>query len=155
MIETACVKRYCCEDISKIENYGKAVADSKMWDCHHRRETFCPRKRLIQINEYFKRPAAELIFLTHKEHMQLHKIGNNFKRKGRVGNRKGCTLSEETKMKMRQAKIGKPSPRKGSVLSQETRLKISQSRKGFHWYNDGIKSIQAKSCPKGFKKGRI
>lgn len=33
------MERYCCEDISKIENYEEAVADTtQMWHCHHRLE---------------------------------------------------------------------------------------------------------------------
>lgn len=32
-------KRYCCEDISRIENYEKAIADeTQIWHCHHRAE---------------------------------------------------------------------------------------------------------------------
>ena len=31
---------YCRGDISKIENYDKAIADTKtVWHCHHRLET--------------------------------------------------------------------------------------------------------------------
>ena len=30
---------YCCEDISKIENYDSAINDENhIWDCHHRLE---------------------------------------------------------------------------------------------------------------------
>ena len=30
---------YCCEDISNIENYDKAVADKdNVWQCHHKAE---------------------------------------------------------------------------------------------------------------------
>ena len=32
-------KQYCCEDITLIENYDKAIADeTQVWDCHHRDE---------------------------------------------------------------------------------------------------------------------
>ena len=32
-------EHYCRGDISKIENYDKAIADTKtVWHCHHRRE---------------------------------------------------------------------------------------------------------------------
>ena len=34
------VKKFCCEDISKIENYAAAIADTtQTWECHHRMET--------------------------------------------------------------------------------------------------------------------
>ena len=39
MIKEDNAKKYCCEDISLIENYNQAIADKeKMWDIHHRRE---------------------------------------------------------------------------------------------------------------------
>ena len=44
------VKKYCCEDISLIENYIEAVSDdSQVWHCHHRLETHYPNgeKRYI------------------------------------------------------------------------------------------------------------
>ena len=34
------VKKFCCEDISLIENYEQALNDqTQMWECHHRKET--------------------------------------------------------------------------------------------------------------------
>ena len=37
MINEYCAKSYCCEDLSLIENYALAVADTtQAWDCHHR-----------------------------------------------------------------------------------------------------------------------
>ena len=39
MISLRTVTKYCGEDISKIENYDKAIADTtQMWICHHRLE---------------------------------------------------------------------------------------------------------------------
>ena len=39
MINEYCAKKFCCEDISLIENYHIAIADKeKTWDIHHRRE---------------------------------------------------------------------------------------------------------------------
>lgn len=33
------VHKFCCEDISKIENYEKAIVDvTQTWHCHHRLE---------------------------------------------------------------------------------------------------------------------
>ena len=90
MINEYCVKAYCSEDISLIENYALAVADTtQIWDCHHRRESIYSAKDLIEIGEYWKRPAAELIFLTKAEHTRLHK--------------KGITLSEATKKAIGEA----------------------------------------------------
>ena len=72
------VNKYCCEDISLIENYDKAIADTKqIWHCHHRKE-IDENLSLKQIKEqelYYNRPASELIFLTKSEHQALHRIG--------------------------------------------------------------------------------
>lgn len=92
MISKRPVKGYCCEDISKIENYDKAVADTtQMWDCHHRLETHnsdgerrsidITKKELIALDMYYHRPSDELIFLKHDEHRRLHYISKILKGK--------------------------------------------------------------------------
>ena len=76
MICEKSAKKYCCEDLSLIENYELAINDTtQTWDCHHRRESIYSAKDLIEIGEYWKRSAAELIFLTPFEHNSLHKKG--------------------------------------------------------------------------------
>lgn len=76
-------QHYCCEDISNIENYNLAKKDNFIkWDIHHRLETNNSdgERRLVDLSHselkaldmYYNRPASELIFLKHKEHMQLH-----------------------------------------------------------------------------------
>ena len=76
MIDKKRAIKYCKDDISLIENYDKAFSDTtKMWHCHHRRETIFSRKDLIEIGEYYNRPACELIFLTPVDHRRLHKLG--------------------------------------------------------------------------------
>ncbi len=75
------IRQYCCEDISLIENYEKAVNDStQMWVCHHRNEITMNARRstLKKRGMYYNRPASELIFLTNSEHSTLHGTeGNN------------------------------------------------------------------------------
>ena len=56
--------------------------------------------------------------------------------------------SEETRKKIGEAK-------KGKHLSAETRKKMSEARKGSYFFNNGVKSIRAKTCPEGFVKERI
>ena len=110
MINEYYAKKYCCEDLSLIENYESAINDTtQTWDCHHRRESIYSSKDLIEIGEYWKRPAAELIFLTHSEHQQLHK--------------KGVPKSEEHKKAMSDALRGIP-------LSEEHKKAISDAMKG-------------------------
>lgn len=70
-------KKYCNEDISLIENYEEAVNNSEKYDCHHRLEIQDGKKvysvkQLKELNLYYKRPAEELIFLSHVEHVRLH-----------------------------------------------------------------------------------
>lgn len=80
MINESQAKKYCKDDISKIENYDKAIEDKRRsWHIHHRAEILpCGRfsvSDLMKFNLYWDRPANELIFLTQSEHMKLHHIG--------------------------------------------------------------------------------
>ena len=193
MIDKNRAIKYCRDDISLIENYDKAVSDTtQMWHCHHRRETIFSRKDLIEIGEYYNRPACELIFLTSLEHNRLHNLGKCLSaetrkkmsevhkgkhhsaeaRKKMSESKKGENhpffgkhLSEETRKKIGEAKKGKhlsaetrkkmSETRKGKSLSAETRKKMSEAQKGSYFFNNGVKSIRAKTCPEGFVKGRI
>jgi hypothetical protein len=58
--------------------------------------------------------------------------GNIFKAQQRsVEVRTGTKHSEETKLKMRLARLGKTSSRKNVILSDETKLKMSEARKAY------------------------
>ena len=129
MINEYYVRSFCKEDISKIKNYDKAIADTtQTWHCHHMTETWwnCTKKELIENECYYNRKACELIFLTPAEHRRLHM--------------KGVKLSEETRRKMSEAQKGKhlseehrrkiSEAKKGVTLSEETRIKMSESHKG-------------------------
>lgn len=82
MINRDQVVSYCCEDISNIENYELAIVATDMRECHHRLETHnldgtikenpTSCRDLMQANLYKKRPANELIFLSRKDHHNLH-----------------------------------------------------------------------------------
>lgn len=82
MINRDQVVSYCCEDISNIENYELAINATDMWECHHRLETHDENgnvrpksiscKVLQEKGLYKKRPAKELIFLSRKDHHNLH-----------------------------------------------------------------------------------
>ena len=153
MISEKRAKSYCRDDISLIENYDKAIADdTQVWDCHHRRETIFSSKDLIEIGEYYNRPACELIFLTKSEHMRLHNIGKKVSaeaRKKMSEARKGKPKSAETRKKMSEANKGKPksaearkkmseakngenNPMFGKHHSAETHQKMSEAHKGKH-----------------------
>lgn len=79
MINKKKANLYCKDDLSKIENYDKAIADTtQTWDIHHRLELTLDgeyahsKEDLIRLGMYSHRPYFELIFLTHSEHKRLH-----------------------------------------------------------------------------------
>lgn len=142
-------KRFCCQDISLIENYEIAVNSTDVYDCHHRLETHNSdgERRLIDLtvaeltalDMYYHRPASELIFLSHNQHTALHMKGQpkpkpseetrrkmSESMKGRVPGMLNKHHSEETRRRIAEARKGKP-------RSEETRKKIAEARKGKHW----------------------
>ena len=179
MISEDYAKSYCRDDISLIENYDQAIADTtQMWHCHHRRETIFSKADLIEIGEYYNRPACELIFLTPLEHNRLHHLGKhpseesrkkiseankgeNNPRFGKPSTFKGKHHSAETRKKMSESRKGKNHPFFGKHHSEKTRRKMSKAlignkrQLGKHWYNNGVISVLARECPDGFVKGRI
>lgn len=77
MIHFENVESYCNGDITKIENYDKAIADTtQTWCCHHRGEILpCgrfSRRQLRKFGLYYNRPPEELIFVTRGEHQKMH-----------------------------------------------------------------------------------
>ena len=133
MINEYYAKKFCKDDISKIENYEKAVADTtQTWDLHHRLELTLDgefalsRDQLKMHDMYYNRPYYELIFLTHAEHSRLHREGRTVtdEHRRKISEAiKGRTLSEEHRRKISEAI-------KGRTFSEETRKKMSESRKG-------------------------
>ena len=69
------------------------------------------REQLKMHDMYYNRPANELIFLTHSEHIRLHNSGKYF--------------SEEHRRKISEANKGK----KRAPFSEEHRRKISEAAK--------------------------
>lgn len=84
MISKLYACKFCKDDISKIENYDKAVADTtQTWVIHHRLEIHSDytnsREELKMMNLYYNRPVEELIFLTRSEHVKLHRTTKQYK----------------------------------------------------------------------------
>lgn len=146
---------YCCEDLSKVENYDKAVVDTtQTWYCHHRLETHnsdgegrsvdVSSSELVALDMYYNRPASELIFLTVKDHNVLHQKGKKhteeWNKKIAEAN-KGHPVSGETRKKIAEKLKGKPHSHseeqdrklseslKGHPVSEETKKKISDTLK--------------------------
>lgn len=119
--------KFCRDDISKIENYDLAIADTtQTWHCHHRDEirtlpsgmkVYRSKQELIENGRYFNCPANELIFLTSFEHRSTH-------HKGMTSPMKGKITSPEVRHKLSLSL-------KGKKRSAETRLKMSETKKAY------------------------
>ena len=130
MINVQQAHKYCKDDISKIENYEKAIMDTaKTWDLHHRDEirvlpsgmkVYRSMQELIENGRYYLCPANELIFLTHAEHQRLHVTGT-------TGTMKGKLHSADAIKKMSIAHVGKNNAMYGKHQSKETKAKIREA----------------------------
>jgi hypothetical protein len=163
MINEYQAKLYCTDDISLIENYDKAVADTtKTWQCHHRLEIHSDYRNSIHdlkmMNLYYNRPAEELIFLTHAEHVKLHHTGTKHSEetKQKISATEKCTKStyspmyckqhsEETRKKISEA-------HKGKRHSEETKRKMSASHKGKRLSEETLRKMSAARNGKKFSE---
>lgn len=158
MINEYKAKRYCKDDISKIENYEKAISDdTQMWDLHHRLELTLEgefalsRDQLKMHDMYYNRPYYELIFLTHVEHARLHN-------KGELNTMYGKTHTTEARKKISDAKKGCSAWNKGKTMNEEFSRKMSELKKGQVPWNKGKHGIYSEdTCRKisEARKGRI
>lgn len=118
-------------ELTKIENYDKAVADeTQLWNCHHRLELTLDgefahsQEDLIRMGMYYNRPYFELIFLTHSEHSRLHGNSRSIEYKNKMSETlKGRKFNEETKKKLSEAS-------KRRYSNEEGRKKLSEALKG-------------------------
>ena len=138
MINERQAQKYCRDDISKIENYDKAIADtSQTWVIHHRLELTLDgefalsREQLKMHDMYYNRPYYELIFLTPAEHNIIHNLGMSYETRRKISEaNKRRKASDETRRKMSEAKKGENNPLFGKHRSEDTRIKISEANKG-------------------------
>lgn len=173
MICEKTVRKFCCEDISLIENYELAINDiTQTWDCHHRRGI--KEQNLREIGEYYHRPASELIFITRSEHISIHKKGIPNGLAAEKNGMFGKHHSEESKNKMSEShkgqipwmkgkrhtlesKLKNSNAHKNKRMSEYTKQKMSESRTGKRWINNGIICKQLsknEELPEGWVFGR-
>ena len=118
MISIENVNKFC-KDYTKIENYEEAVNDkSQVWVCHHILGEILTSEQLKDHDFYYDVPPCMLKFVTRAEHARLH--------------RKGKSWSEDTRIKMSEAK-------KGITFTEEHRRKIGEALKGKMPWNNGKK----------------
>ena len=134
MINEKAVSKYCRDDLSKIENYEKAIADTtQTWVIHHRLELTLDgepaltRKQLKMHDMYYHRPYYELIFLTDAEHRKLHMHMSEETRRKMSEAKKGHTFSEEHRRKISEANKGEKNPMYGKHHTDDTRKKMSEA----------------------------
>lgn len=133
------LRKYCRDDISKIENYHDAINSPEQYVLHHRLELTLDgefahtAKELMRLGMYFNRPYFELIFLSQSEHARLHGLnqGEEARRKISVANSGtnngfyGRHHTPEIRRQLSEAKKGRP-----HVITIETRRKLSLVQKG-------------------------
>ena len=140
MINERLAKAYCRDDISNIENYDKAIADTtQTWICHHRLELTLDGEyahtpeELNRMYMYYNRPYFELIFLTKSEHQRIHAQNRSDDTRRKLSEshkgKKRKPFSEEHRRKIREANKGQIAWNKGKQHSAETRKKMSESHK--------------------------
>ena len=119
MINEEKARSYCKDDISKIENYDKAIADkTETWVCHHRWEVTLEGEfahsyeDLKRMGMYYKRPYFELIFLKDAEHRRLHVKGRSQEVKDKMAkSMRGKHHSDLSKNKMSKSMRGNTNTR--------------------------------------------
>ena len=133
MINEYKAKRYCKEEISKIENYEQAVNDTtQVWDLHHILGEILTREQLLDHDFYYDVPSCMLKFVTRAEHNSIHQSGNkntfygkkhSYESRARMSaSHKGILHTKETCRKISES-------HKGKKLSEETRRKLSEAAK--------------------------
>ena len=171
MISLRCIKKFCKGDITKIENYDKAINDkTQTWVCHHRLEIspwsgkHITPARLKELGMYFDREPEELIFLTRGDHMLIHNQSpernkhisesNKGKKHSEEWNRK-VGIASKNKSKEAFAKATAASLTKEAIEKRRNSLKETLKLHPHHWWNNGVKETYQEFCPDGYTKGRL
>ena len=130
MISEHYARKFCRDDLSLIENYALAIADTtQTWICHHILGEQYSTHYLKENGLYLKRPACELRFMTRAEHNALHKQGvqrSEETKKAISDTQKGVPKSEAHKQAISDGKKGVPI----GPMSEEHKKALSDAKKG-------------------------
>ena len=139
MISYKQAKKYCCEDIRKIEGYNEAAADKEnVWDCHHKLGFYFDRQWLIDNGLYYSQRAEMLVFIPTNEHKNLHKKPISEETKRKISEKlMGHPVSLETRRKMSESDKGRTGYWEGKHRSEETIRKVSEKNRGRSPWNKG------------------
>ena len=119
MINEYNAHRFCRDDISKIENYDKAINDTtQTWEIHHRLELTLEGEFALSSEHRRRISKANKGRIFSEEHCK--KISES--KKGEKNPNYGKHFSEEHLRKMSEA-------RKRRVTSEETKRKMSEAHK--------------------------
>lgn len=169
MISIINVKRYCDDDITQIENYETAINSDEMWDCHHRLEAegsvTRSRQQLKDDGLYYSRPPSELIFLSKKQHSNIHKRTPSIETRRKISEARKNDPSNLKRLEDMRKKAFTPEAIRKRVESRRTNWsrkdhsesfnKIRLANIGKHWYNNGVEECFQRECPIGFVAGRL
>lgn len=150
------LRKYCRDDISKIENYHDAINSPEQYVLHHRLELTLDGEfahtpeDLKRMGMYYNRPYFELIFLTKSEHQRIHAQNrsnsslNKMKsslslRTGELNNFYGKHHSDDTKQKISKANRGRKMSaefksmqsllKKGKPLSEHNKVAKAEAQR--------------------------
>lgn len=153
MINNSKAKLFCRDDISLIENYNEAIADTEnVWVCHHRLELTLDgefansAEDLIRHGMYYKRPYFELIWLPKRVHKQMHSIkkalSNNTLKK-LSDKQKGINNSMHGKEPWNKGKTGvQVGANLGRKFNKEWCERLSNAHKGKTPWNKGMSGAE-------------
>lgn len=136
-------KAYCCESIEKIQGFKKASESLEKYHIHHRFEELgLLRQDLLDMGLLYHRPACELIFMSGREHNQMHTtviptdayINSRFK----YGNIP--TFTEEHRRHISEAKKGVKQTQEHIDHNREACRKTRASKE----FKDKLKQAQAR-----------
>lgn len=176
-----------CKDFHLVENYKLAKEDkTKIWYLHHKKEEFYSAEELQELGMYYNVPPEDVVFVKRRGNEDRtchfwwpHKaIGKhpNSSTKGKLwwtngyanirafdcpgeGWYRGRYYPEESLASLRKYGSEKHWKKGTHKHSKESLVRISEAHLAlhFHWYTNGINSIQVKEgdpIPEGYTKGR-